>query len=141
MFDASVWRIAWKEYRTQRPLWLAIVVLTLLVQFGYQIAVTIGGENVSEQVLYVMAMGAAAVYALGCGATLFAAERETGTFEFQRGLPLAWQRRISWGQWLLSPSVPQPWRVSVPLLAWPLSRFRSWRSKRRVSLLLSRFQF
>ena len=91
MFDASVWRIAWKEYRTQRPLWLAIVVLTLLVQFGYQIAVTIGGTNVSEQALYVMAMGAAAVYALGCGATLFATERETGTFEFQRGLPLAWR--------------------------------------------------
>jgi hypothetical protein len=91
MFAAAAWRIAWKEYRTQRPLWLAMVVLTLLVQFGYQFAVTVGGGNVSEQALFAIAMGAAAVYALGCGATLFATERETGTFEFQRGLPLAWR--------------------------------------------------
>ena len=88
---ATAWRIAWKEYRTQRPLWLAMVVLTLLVQFGYQLAVTVGGGDVSEQALFAIAMGAAAVYALGCGATLFATERETGTFEFQRGLPLAWR--------------------------------------------------
>jgi hypothetical protein len=91
MFTAATWRIAWKEYRTQRPLWLAMAVLTLLIQFGYQLAVTVGGGDVSETALFAMTMGAAAVYALGCGATLFATERETGTFEFQRGLPLAWR--------------------------------------------------
>ena len=91
MITAGAWRIVWKEYRTQRPLWLAMVVLTLLIQFGYQLAVTVAGGDVSEQVLFVIAMGAAAVYALGCGATLFATERETGTYEFQRGLPLAWR--------------------------------------------------
>lgn len=91
MLQSPTWRIAWKEYRTQRSLWLAIAVLTVLVQLGYQIAVTVGGYTVVDQVLFGIATVAAAVYALGCGATLFAAERETETFEFQRSLPLAWR--------------------------------------------------
>jgi hypothetical protein len=87
----ATWRIAWKEYRTQRPLWVAMAVLALLVQSGYFVVATVRGDAVSEQVLFTIAMGAAVIYALGCGATLFATERETGTFEFQRGLPLDWR--------------------------------------------------
>ena len=41
--------------------------------------------------LYLIALAFPALYALGCGATLFAGEREAGTYEFQRSLPVrAW---------------------------------------------------
>ena len=128
MFAGATWRIAWKEYRTQRPLWLAIAVLAVLVQLGVQIAATVSGQAISEQVLFAIAMVATAVYALGCGATLYATERETGTFEFQRGLPLAWRPLLAGKAGFGAVSV-----VALALLLWSVTialaggRLPSWR--------------
>ena len=45
--------------------------------------------------LFGVAMGMPAFYALGCGATMFAGEHETGTFDFQRGMPVS-AKRFFW---------------------------------------------
>ena len=49
------------------------------------------------------ALAATAVYMLGCGATLFATERELETFDFQRSLPVdAWRVFTAKTGWALA---------------------------------------
>ena len=79
------WRLVWKEYRLQRALWVAIVVLTLLLQAIVVWTVADAADRVTY--LFGIALVLTASYGLGCGVVLFAAERETGTFEFQRAIP------------------------------------------------------
>jgi hypothetical protein len=45
-------------------------------------------QQARAETLYLVALAFPALYALGCGATLFAGEREAGTYEFQRSLPV-----------------------------------------------------
>ncbi len=89
MNGSIIWRVFWKEYRTQRTLWIAMVLLIVVLQLITLVAtVVLGGEDAVAP-LFTLAMVLSALYALGCGATLFAAEHEAGTFEFQRILPVA----------------------------------------------------
>ncbi len=89
MNGSIIRRVFWKEYRTQRTLWIAMVLLIVVLQLITLVAtVAIGGEDAVVP-LFTLAMVLSALYALGCGATLFAAEHEAGTFEFQRILPVA----------------------------------------------------
>jgi hypothetical protein len=85
--NASIfWRVFWKEFRLQWPLWLAMAALTVLAQFA-----VIAYESFqlhSVALLYLIAVALPSLYALGCGATLFAGEHEADTFEFQRSLPV-----------------------------------------------------
>ena len=81
------WRLVWKEYRLQRALWIAIAVLTFLLQ-GIVVG-TVASSVDRVNYLFGFALTMTACYAMGCGAVLFAAERETGTFEFQRVLPVS----------------------------------------------------
>ena len=79
-------RVFWKEYRLQRPLWIAMAVLTtLILLLCYEFSL-----NVREQTqwLFRVAVAFPALYTLGCGAMLFAGEREAETYEFQRMLPV-----------------------------------------------------
>ena len=90
----SLWRLTWKEYRVQRSLWLAVLILTALIQTcsAFIAALTQDGPPTSGVGYLVSAFVAVGVYMLGCGATLFALEHEHGTFDFQRLLPVpAWQ--------------------------------------------------
>jgi len=59
-----------------------IALLMLLVD-----ALTMPNASRSDH-LFVIAIAMSALYALGCGATLFAGEHDAGTFEFQRSLPV-----------------------------------------------------
>ena len=81
------WRLVWKEYRLQRALWIAMAVLTVLAQFA-----VVAYESCQLQLgmapLYLIAVALPSLYALGCGATLFAGEHEADTYEFQRSLPV-----------------------------------------------------
>ena len=82
MNRAIFWRLFWKEYRLQRSLWIAMAVLTaMLLLLFYEFV-----ENPRERAEWILwtALALPAFYALGCGATLFAGEKEAGTFEFQR---------------------------------------------------------
>ena len=85
MTSAIFGRLLWKEYRALRAFWLAMAALAVLLQL-----VLLVSPNVNEMVpwIFACALAAPALYALACGATMFAAEHEDSTFEFLRGLPL-----------------------------------------------------
>ena len=95
MNDAILWRLIWKEYRLQRAFFAAIVVLAIVVQVVGILGAAFRGVPLPVDWVYVIAAGSVALYALGCGATLFATEHESGTFEFQRYLPI-WHPNSSW---------------------------------------------
>lgn len=91
MNSTVFWHLLWKEYRLQRSLWIAIAVL------GFSIELWISAMHWFTDdpdqagflmVLYGAALVHAWIYAMGCGAVLFAAERENGTYDFQRALPV-----------------------------------------------------
>jgi hypothetical protein len=86
MNHAIVWRLFWKEFRVQWQFWIAMAVLTALVQL-----VILATASLADRTpwLFGAALVLTAFYALGCGATLFATEHETGTFDFQRALPVS----------------------------------------------------
>lgn len=86
MNDAIFWRLVWKEYRLQRAFWLSIAGMTITAQL-LTVVFAAGEERLTW--LFGLALGFSALYALGCGATLFATEHEVGTFEFQRTLPIS----------------------------------------------------
>jgi hypothetical protein len=87
MNGSIFWRLVWKEYRLQRAFWISMAVLTVLIELLVLSFVRPGPERVTW--LFAIGLGLPAFYALGCGATLFATEHETGTYEFQRALPVS----------------------------------------------------
>lgn len=85
-------RLVWKEYRLQRAFWISMVVLAALF-----CAIVLWAARESEPEfrtiwLFDVALVLSALYALGCGATLFATEHEAGTYDFQRALPVSWHQ-------------------------------------------------
>ncbi len=80
-------RVLWKEYRALRSLWLAMLVLTVAISalVAWQLR-----DSPADLPMGVLAAALAlpAFYALGCGAVAFAGERESGTYDFQRALPV-----------------------------------------------------
>ena len=70
-------RVFWKEYRLQRSLWIAMAALTVLTASGCRIVASPQSHNASA--LYLIAVAMPGLYALGCGAMLFAGEREADT--------------------------------------------------------------
>jgi hypothetical protein len=90
MNNPIFWRLIWKEYRLMRSFWIAVAVLAVLLEL---IAwVSVWSPNDSVQMIFAMALALPAFYAMGCGATLFATEHETGTYQFQRALPVSASR-------------------------------------------------
>lgn len=83
------WRMAWKDLRIQRQTWLAILVLTPVVQVAYQAMMALEGAPTDPQGHIAVALVAAAVYMLGCGATLFSSEDESGTIDLLRSFPVS----------------------------------------------------
>lgn len=83
--NASIfWRLVWKEYRLQRAFWLAMLVFVPLL-----LGISMLAGNTGADWIFSLSLALASLYALGCGATLFAAEREAGTFDFQRSAPVS----------------------------------------------------
>src|SRR6266481_4724794 len=81
-------RFAWKEYRTLRALWLAVAALAIIVQaVSAQLAAP--GTDLPTW-LFGSALAAAALYAVGAAAILFAVEHEDETYNFLTGLPVTW---------------------------------------------------
>jgi hypothetical protein len=77
MSSAITKRILWKEYRTQRGLWGALILCTVL----FQLLIVGLAENreAATQMVYVVGVMLTLCYAAGCGAISFASEREEGT--------------------------------------------------------------
>ncbi|MEX0727689.1 MAG: ABC transporter permease, partial [Planctomycetaceae bacterium] len=80
------WRLMWKEYRSQRGLWIGVAVLAVFVQ-AVMLAVLRNEREVIAS-LYGVAWFLPILYALASSAVLFAAEKEDGTFELLRTLPV-----------------------------------------------------
>ena len=102
--DTKFWRLVWKEYRVQRPLWLVMAILPLLLQGSILVLVwwfstPPYGKMDEAQGSVFMAIGfvASVVYVLGCCATMFSVEHENATFDFQRVLP-ANHSRVLWAK-------------------------------------------
>ncbi len=87
MSAAALSRLVWKEFRILRSFWLALAALTVAGQVVVVASVR-SVESVSTiSTLFLLAVYGSALYSLVSGATLFATEHETGTYEFQRILP------------------------------------------------------
>lgn len=87
MIDSVLWRLAWKEYRLLRAFWISIAALTVLIELV--IGWSVDSERDRIPALFIVGLALPAFYALGCGATMFATEHETGTYQFQRALPVS----------------------------------------------------
>ncbi len=89
MNRAAVLRLVWKEWRSQRSFFLAILGLSILVQLVISAAFTFSAETrFPVEELFAVSCWSAVLYMLGCAATLFATEHETGTYDFQQSLPV-----------------------------------------------------
>ena len=84
------WRLAWKEYRMLRGFWISLALATVGLQLLAVVTVTLTNESTKDLPAGLFGFGLAMVafYALGCGATLFAVEREEETFDLLRSLPV-----------------------------------------------------
>ena len=92
MNNSIFWRLVWKEYRLQRAFWISMVVLAVLFYAIALVFMREGDPDIRRIWLFDLPLAISALYALGCGATLFATEHEAGTYDFQRALPVSWLR-------------------------------------------------
>ena len=88
MTEPVFWRLIWKEYRMLRSFWIALAVITLVIQL-FMVNMPSNWYDALPTFLFGIALGVPALYALGCGATLFATEHEERTFAFLRALPIS----------------------------------------------------
>jgi hypothetical protein len=85
------WRLVWKEYRMLRGFWIALALATVGLQLLVVVTITLTNGSTKDLAanMFVIGMAMVAFYALGCGAMLFAVEREEETYEFLRTLPVS----------------------------------------------------
>lgn len=79
------YHIFWKEYRQMRSFWLSLLVVAVVLQLIF-FAMTPENQHPQDPISAI-AVCFAALYALGCGATMFAMEHDNGTYDFLRALP------------------------------------------------------
>lgn len=84
MFDLSIRRLIWKEYRAQRSLWIALAVGAALLQ---SLALWMSGST-QGIFPFIIAYVLSACFSAACAAVLFAGEDEEGTHPFLLQLPL-----------------------------------------------------
>lgn len=133
MRDAILWRVIWKEYRLQRALWLVIAAAAFLLP---AVTLLVSPSSLQPFNLFGIAMVMPVIYALGSGAMLFAAERETETYEFQRSLPVT-AGRLAAGKAIYSLGSAVTMLVLAWLVGWALSGFQSPKPAEQAWLWLS----
>ena len=84
MIAAPLSRMLWKEYRQQRTLWLAVVLLGLVLQLVLRMALASLPE--ASSVVLGVAVYLVPFYLIGCNAILFAGEREERTSDWLASL-------------------------------------------------------
>jgi ABC-type transport system involved in multi-copper enzyme maturation permease subunit len=86
MIDSVFARLIWKEYRVQRSFWISVAVVALVGQLlAWRL---LPSQAYRPDWLFGMALTFPALFALGSAASLFAGEREDGTFEQLRILAI-----------------------------------------------------
>ncbi|MHB1037015.1 MAG: hypothetical protein ACYC35_19465, partial [Pirellulales bacterium] len=89
---AVFWRFTWKEYRVMRGFWLSLAVMAVLGQ--WIVSQWPRGDWSPATWYFGLALVVPGLYALGCGATMFALEREEATYDFLCGLPATGRRLL-----------------------------------------------
>ena len=80
-------RILWKEYRSQLAFWTSVLAAIAVIDLALA-AYPWQTKDDRIQALFEVAFVLAMFYPLGSAATLFATERENGTYDFLRALPV-----------------------------------------------------
>ena len=93
MTTAIFWRFLWKEYRVMRAFWISMACLAVLAQLS--LVAFPGLTHSAAAWTFSFALIFPALYAVACGATMFAAEKEDGTYEFLRSLPVTVWRLLT----------------------------------------------
>jgi ABC-type transport system involved in multi-copper enzyme maturation permease subunit len=130
---APLSRMLWKEYRTQRSLWLAMLVLGIVPQILLRLAI---GE-VAPRVGLVWAMAGVLpiLFVIGSTAILFAGEREERTVDWLLNLaaPPQWILLAKWAFLLVATlALAATLSVSALLLVWTgpgMADSGQWRSQ------------
>ena len=68
MTGSIFWRIVWKEYRTQRGFWLAVLGMAFVAQLF--VWANVRNDASRAMLLFLIALFSPAIYALACGAVL-----------------------------------------------------------------------
>ncbi len=82
--------LMWKEYRLQRSFWISLALLGAMLLFLIW-EFNANPTDRAKGLLYT-ALCLPVFYALGCASTMFAAEHDAGTYQFQRSLPVTASR-------------------------------------------------
>lgn len=90
--------LLWKDYRAQRGLWLAILVLSIVFQIVLLINLNLSVRSSEEKIRlnFIANIGVAftLMYAVACGVTMFGTDREAGSAKLLRNFPIAYWRMI-----------------------------------------------
>ncbi len=116
---APLSRLFWKEYRTQRSLWLAMLVLGIVPQILLRL--TIGEAAPRVGLVWAMAGVLPILFVIGSTAILFAGEREERTVDWLLNLavPPQWTLLAKWTFLLVSTlALAATLSVSALLLVW-----------------------
>jgi len=78
--------LCWKEYRSVRAFWISTVILTAVLQA----LLLLGSWNAIDltKLVFILALGFPALFAVGSAGVAFAGEQEEGTFDFLRAAPI-----------------------------------------------------
>ncbi len=124
MNAAIIGRMFWKEYRTQRGLWLGIVGGVLLVE-TLLVAMLPARDHPGFAELFYAGLLATMFYALGSAAVLYASEKEQGTHVWLCTLPLGPTRLlVSKIGWLVVSSLLAV--ATFALAAWVVTDLTGW---------------
>lgn len=88
MERAAVIRLVWKEWRCQQAFLITMLVTSLVAQLSIYLFAVSRGRPLPIEPIFAVACWSAVLYMLGCAATTFASEHESGTYAFQQALPL-----------------------------------------------------
>ena len=82
----SLW---WKEWRLNFAVWLAMPLFMAAVYIGFAIMAAYYSEPFDVERFFAVALYLPSLYALACGASLFAGEHDSRTYDFQQSLPVS----------------------------------------------------
>ena len=99
---APVSRLLWKEYRSQRAFWFAMLLMGLAPQFLFRLLISDAGARINS--IWCIAAAAPLLFIVGSMSILFAGEREERTSDWLVQLSVSpfWLLLAKWGFMLIS---------------------------------------
>ena len=83
-------RLAWREYRLTRGFWLAVLLMSIGLQFAWRWYASFWSKNAADEpVIWWTALAMPLIYLLAALGTTFSREHETGVFRHLETLPVS----------------------------------------------------